>query len=680
MAEYINRLFDGMHSDNHPVNQPPNTYEKGLNGLLVTDGKNNFSFESQKGTSISFSLPDHASGQTKFIPIGVAEFTDRLIVWSTNDNTAAGAEGEIGEVTFDEEGVGTYTPKYYHDDLDFSKKNPIEGVAFRENDSIERVYWGDNNNQPRVLNLASSILNTTIASGSLVVGNQYMVLTNGANNSIVHNAVTYGPGEPATNIFTAVNANYTGSATVIAYLDINLLNFVPEKRSTLIDFDKWITGGSLNCGVKQYFFRLETDDGYQSGWSTGSRPIHIGPDSPSAGYEDYQGDGEGQVLADSGKGIRLTISDINTEFDTISVAVAQFDQVYNTIRNLSIFSKTSISGSSMSIDHVGNENLEAILVDDLLVSDPTITKNKCMATIKNYLIIANYEERAEFSTAITATASTFVYATPSDDKGLATASLENGHGYLPEAGVASGGILPDGRYKVTVRNVTYNAVEYGPNSPATDDVFVGVTGVTTYTNGTGSGTPIVQGCIRIKRYDKFAGGASYKDIVLKDDFFDHKGMASSRYQRSYWRGETYRVGFLPYDKFGNPMFVRWLDDITIEEQSDSSGSYGLVKQSGNDHDGEFSLNLVGIQIDSLDLSDIIDDISGFSIVRAVRDRQILGQGLMMPTVINGTKTHPISSIRLDYDHWHQTNAHRPFTFLVDSPEMLFEQEGLGVEI
>ena len=138
------------------------------------------------------------------------------------------------------------------------------------------------------------------------------------------------------------------------------------------------------------------------------------------------------------------------------------------------------------------------------------------------------------------------------------------------------------------------------------------------------------------------------------------------------------MGFLPYDKFGNPMFVRWLDDITIEEQSDSSGSYGLVKQSGNDHDGEFSLNLVGIQIDSLDLSDIIDDISGFSIVRAVRDRQILGQGLMMPTVINGTKTHPISSIRLDYDHWHQTNAHRPFTFLVDSPEMLFEQEGLGV--
>jgi len=62
-----------------------------------------------------------------------------------------------------------------------------------------------------------------IGSGTLVVGQQYMVL----QGVVQHNAVNYGPGQ-ATTVFTAVNVNYTIISGVVFPLTAQVIEYSPE--------------------------------------------------------------------------------------------------------------------------------------------------------------------------------------------------------------------------------------------------------------------------------------------------------------------------------------------------------------------------------------------------------------------------------------------------------------------
>ena len=70
------------------------------------------------------------------------------------------------------------------------KKHRIEGFAFVENELINRIYWTDNNNEPRVFNVSDPQFTTYLASGSIVNGDTYMVL----EGAIAYNGTAYGPG------------------------------------------------------------------------------------------------------------------------------------------------------------------------------------------------------------------------------------------------------------------------------------------------------------------------------------------------------------------------------------------------------------------------------------------------------------------------------------------------------
>ena len=60
-----------------------------------------------------------------------------------------------------------YIPLYHHASLAFSQQHRIKGFSFIENELIERVYWTDHYNEPRVFNVSDPIFTTYIASGSL---------------------------------------------------------------------------------------------------------------------------------------------------------------------------------------------------------------------------------------------------------------------------------------------------------------------------------------------------------------------------------------------------------------------------------------------------------------------------------------------------------------------------------
>ena len=55
--EIINRITNGVHSDNDPNQQPEGTMRKSINGVIMDVGEGNYVWEAMKGTSVSFTLP-----------------------------------------------------------------------------------------------------------------------------------------------------------------------------------------------------------------------------------------------------------------------------------------------------------------------------------------------------------------------------------------------------------------------------------------------------------------------------------------------------------------------------------------------------------------------------------------------------------------------------------------------
>lgn len=79
------------------------------------------------------------------IPIGHAVLNDYLVLFTTIDNT-----DRIYRIEFK---TGTCITMF-QGNLGFSPRHPIETLPFYENEDIQKVYWVDGINQPRVINIA----------------------------------------------------------------------------------------------------------------------------------------------------------------------------------------------------------------------------------------------------------------------------------------------------------------------------------------------------------------------------------------------------------------------------------------------------------------------------------------------------------------------------------------------
>ena len=176
--EITNTFEGGLSKDSNILLQPRGTYRDMNNGMLVSYDGNDYVIELPKGTKVTFTIPpiyteDGLSTQDLPSVIGYISFIDTLVVFSTNANSDG--YGEIGQVSFDKDGIGTYVPLYGHVDLNFGKEHQITGFTFEENDKIKRVYWTDNYNEPRVLNVKDPAFNN-VPSSQLVNGQEYMVV------------------------------------------------------------------------------------------------------------------------------------------------------------------------------------------------------------------------------------------------------------------------------------------------------------------------------------------------------------------------------------------------------------------------------------------------------------------------------------------------------------------------
>ncbi len=96
--------------------------------------------------------------------------------------------------------------------------------------------------------------------------------------------------------------------------------------------------------------------------------------------------------------------------------------------------------------------------------------------------------------------------------------------------------------------------------------------------------------------------------------------------QGYARGEVYRFGLVLYDKKGNPSFVRWIADIKMPEAYEDAPFSRAV--SGTASNATVLCKNIGVQF-NIDISSIQDQISAYSVVRVQReesDKTRLGTG------------------------------------------------------
>ena len=687
--EITNTFEGGLTKDSNILLQPRGTYRDMNNGMLVSYDGNDYVIELPKGTKVTFTIPPiynavYTSKQALPSVIGYISFLDTLVVFSTNSDS--GGYGEIGQVTFDKDGVGTYVPLYCHVELNFSREHQITGFTFEENDRIKRVYWTDNYNQPRALNVKDPAFNQPV---SIISGQEYMVV----GGVINYNGTNYGPGLTATNIFLANSTStYTvvdGNPKVYQYISVNLLSWYPDRINPDIDFNKYVAG-SLYGGSKSYFVRLSNiTQGIQTSWSYSSFPINVYSIADYATFNLVEGKGAGGVLQTTSTGIELKISNIDISlFDTIEVAVIGYDQAENVIRDgvAKKFAEQPITASTMYIQHTDETGTDVSL-NELTLFPASILKVKDITTNKNYSVIGNISERGELEdfTKDGITIDDLIYDVPADSSFSWPAPNYNStaptNAGLPKQGshTPSGSLLGGGVYYVTGGVINY--VSPPPFSPSGEDFGDGkpnkafrVNNNNTYTIV--SGSPQVKPCIALSQYNN--RNSIYlenitKIIPLENDYYDYRGMATTQYLRQYWGNETYRFGILPYDKKGDPMYVRWIGDHPIQTLGNKNGpiSYWAGAPS-------YSLKLNGIRISGITFTpEDIDKMSGFSIVRAPRDKQYYAQGILHPTA---GKTDAIRQIPLaqldsseDYTIAGGVGSDRAFANVVNwySPDVLF---------
>lgn len=655
-----------MTSDVSIVMQPEGTFRYMKNCQMVSQDGNNFVIKDCLGNLVTWTINPPYSGTIATIgllpmPIGFFSFPDKLIVHSTNDN-ANGGYGEIGLLKYLPYGEGVeplltageynagYVPLYHHENLNFSQLYRTDGFSYIENELIERIYWTDNYNEPRVFNVSDPIFTTYIASGSIANGTTYMVL----EGAITYNGVNRGPGLAAGNIFTGtattVYTNLTGTSPtpkIIEYYPYQLLDFVPDRALGNIIFDEYGLG-SLNCGSKIYFYRLGKSNGILTTWSYGSSPVPVGAinatnalTSPTVAYHDFVGGGTQTELLNSGLSVFVNIENVDTAFDFIELACAEFDQLIDTPRLISIVNRMDITGTTMNIEHSGGVNLGTLTLGQITLFPASILTVKTLATNKNYILGGNLKEREEFDIDFSAINAVSVQYPMNVHYDALSCSLSGMvySGVSPTTGVnpAAGSVTPFSRWKVISGTAIYNAVNYGVGKVITGITGAGNDSIDTTTN---PGTQI-RPCVTKNRYTTSGGVRVENSIELKGTnpantcFWDYKSAAAHHHVTSYWSGETYRYGALFYDLKGNPYYVKWLFDYTFPSVLFKNG-ITRRDEIGNSGNFVYSLNPSGISIENMIIPpDIADKISGFSIVRAVRDARIVAQGLVTQCVHTG---------------------------------------------
>ena len=598
--------------------------------------------------------------------IGYTTIRNDIYLFTTNYDggtpEASGGAGQIWRLRYD---FSTYETSwkciYNNNEINFTKQHPIQALGRYENKDEQGVYWTDNFNPPRKLNVASP--------SSMSVDAKFLDLS------------------PVTEF------------------QIPILNEVT-------------IGGILPAGTYQIAYRYKSFEGLTSNWSPLSNKVSLYGDEETDPYCNIEGGEIDLATADligtpTSKRIQWNLKDLDTTFDLIEFGAVYmktsgydpllhqyylFKVAPNILEDMSV----ELTGSENKIQLSATEFQEGIGATFERVKTISSRDNKLfMGNITNTSFYVDFDSRAyrfdlktghgvsggtarldseseltvfidganlydppEGSqyTAIDKVADTHDCICPFNDENPETNSdwYANDQYSWQANGLVLGGTGPNISYRFVTQELK------GDDAQLTSAQFESFDGDVSGYNGTSTingdwffdencnhyEPQPIESCL--VNPNETSGVSEY--LGVPGQTYNQQGTIEnfkSSYQYSlfegYARGEVYRFGIVFYNSKGAPSFVNWIGDIKFPfsystDAGEPIGQFAVHKwdpigqytnwMSNNNFGfkGEMWLQSIGIEF-TIDLSGLDMQklgITGYSIVRCERketDKSRFGHGL-----------------------------------------------------
>lgn len=574
------------------------------------------------GTGLTIDL-NFIPAQTNLQPIGSTSINDDIYIFSTNNTSIspgkddASSYGQIWKLVINDiTNIGTLT-LIYNNKINFSTYNAIfqTGVEGRyENSSIQRIYWTDDFNKLRTLNVADP------------------------------------------QAFA---------------LDVSLLDVIPA-----VDFDIPILqtiqntgGGPIPVGGYQVAYRLTNTGGAITNFSELSNIVFVVPaneavNTGSANFKDYIGATEGTTV---NKEISWKIDNLDQDYERIQVVIAFRKSKYDA-GTFNIIHDDPIQGDSYSFIYDGTQPNTPITLNEFLLLTGSFTHCKTITTKDNRLIAANvrnedttvdFDARAFRAKGHTNPTWNDIYLTNNGTQSLynatTAAALDDTEDTINDYTNANAGFYKPGTAILggAGPNVSYEfytvAIGADISNLPNFSVLDFQPAPWRKTNSRTEQESVTLNVDSVKN-DNTSETQVYPTIlpVLINDGFKYPPYNSL--YKGYQRGEIYRFALELFDKQKNLIFTKWIGDIKFPDFWDTNDNSFYEDGTGTGIT-DFRLSFVatksgiaysecfvqslGIKFTINNLETISDQIDGYSIVRVNRteqDKTIVSQGYITPII------------------------------------------------
>ena len=341
MAKYVK----GLNKDTAPIDQPEGSYRYAKN---ILSNETAGAISNEPGTSVISEVLNKNE-----LVIGSIETTeDKVVLYTVNSNSNR-SRIYLYDATIDNMTVVLQTTSGNiiggNDvDLKFNKNFPIEGTYKIDPNGELIVYWTDNLNPPRSLNITRQ---QTSVNGRI-----------------------YG-----VNPATSPNKNY-----------IDRLNLFPHSGPVpSISFNSIASGGALKSGTYYLFLAYADKNFTQTNYVSYSIAVPIVEDTESVlPIERYDG-----CSADTqtGKSIVWDISNLNTDYEFLRPVVVHrsFDKDGAPAEFAFKLNDIDISGTTATVAFSGLEGYESSSVEDVIIDAVAYDTAKTLTQLDSVLYLGN---------------------------------------------------------------------------------------------------------------------------------------------------------------------------------------------------------------------------------------------------------------------------------------------------
>jgi hypothetical protein len=580
-AQRSNNTFNGgLNLDFDLMTIGKNSYILSENGRIIYTDQSSLSWVNAKGNTAACTIQSGVAGN--FNPVGYAVINNLLILFIVDDTETT---SEIALITFDENGVQNayqtlISDAGFADKFNFKKKNLIEAHGFYENEQCLRVYWVDG---------VEDDSNPSRAFTFKFDGGDINLATN-------YSAVTVSPH----------NADEQADW---------LMGIIKYKQTI---------NGSIPAGQYLYTYRLLTADGYATPWYPPTIPLFVTQDPiQPTNWNEYEMEGT-ETFVNTGKGNRLEIKGIDDRYQEIEVAYVHYIANSDPFE-ANIFVRTGITSNTMEFDHKSNSG-EPINPLEIPARRISFVGVKTLEVKDNVLYKGNTNERL------------FRLTEAEQEEVLS-------------------GITIEPKFKL-MRSDEEELITTNP--PPTD-----------FSIATFGQEPLTHQVPKTGTATKKLNQSHSEVYTINNDYVNYKGTQVSHIYTGFWREETARLGIVFFDEVGNTSFTYHLADIEVDPQYGDSLNWQRLKADGTIQNGSFTytetfratsndtegedavldgdtaagalsrLRILGFEVSGINITNIKSRIRGFMIVRAERDPQIIGQGIITPTAREQNYTVPM---------------------------------------